>query len=118
MIGHMRHGSPPRLMALQLILSPNRRESLPTGSAGVRVMLLRGMVQMNMARRLNAYRVLSLALCSLALVGWGGVRGSSRGAGPTESQSGPTLGRAGPATGGRWRSDPAPSQAGVCSRGA
>src|SRR5829696_3194105 len=34
-------------------------------------MLLRGMVWMNMARRLNAYRVLSLALCSLALVGWG-----------------------------------------------
>ena len=34
-------------------------------------MLLRGMVRMNMARRLNAYRVLSLALCSLALVGWG-----------------------------------------------
>src|SRR5215212_10084467 len=37
MIRHMRHGSPPRLMALQLILSPNRRESLPTGSAGVRI---------------------------------------------------------------------------------
>src|SRR3954453_8871070 len=35
MIGHMRHGSPPRLLALQLILSPNRRESLPTPSAGV-----------------------------------------------------------------------------------
>jgi Tfp pilus assembly protein PilO len=34
-------------------------------------MLLRGMVRMNMARRLNAYRVLSLALCSLVLVGWG-----------------------------------------------
>src|SRR4051795_6905955 len=34
-------------------------------------MLLRGMVRMDMARRLNAYRVLSLALCSLALVGWG-----------------------------------------------
>ena len=34
-------------------------------------MLLRGMVRMNMARRLNAYRVLILALCSLALVGWG-----------------------------------------------
>ena len=34
-------------------------------------MLLRGMFRMNMARRLNAYRVLSLALCSLALVGWG-----------------------------------------------
>ena len=32
-------------------------------------MLLRGMVRMDMARRLNAYRVLSLALCSLALVG-------------------------------------------------
>ena len=30
MIGHMRHGSPPRLLALQSILSPNRRESLPT----------------------------------------------------------------------------------------
>jgi hypothetical protein len=29
------------------------------------------MVRMNMARRLNAYRVLILALCSLALVGWG-----------------------------------------------
>src|SRR4051794_14467731 len=37
MIGHMRHGSPPRLLALQSILSPNRRESLPTPSAGVRI---------------------------------------------------------------------------------
>src|SRR4051812_49229573 len=37
MIGHMRHGSPPRLMALQSILSPNRRESLPTPSVGVRM---------------------------------------------------------------------------------
>src|SRR3954462_12408401 len=37
MIGHMRHGSPPRLMALQSILSPNRRESLPTPSAGGRI---------------------------------------------------------------------------------
>jgi hypothetical protein len=37
MIRHMRHGSPPRLMALQSILSPNRRESLPTPSAGVRI---------------------------------------------------------------------------------
>src|SRR5690349_23986059 len=37
MIGHMRHGSPPRLIALQSILSPNRRESLPTLSAGVRM---------------------------------------------------------------------------------
>ena len=36
-------------------------------------MLLRGMVRMDMARRLNALRVLSLALCSLALVGWGAV---------------------------------------------
>jgi Tfp pilus assembly protein PilO len=34
-------------------------------------MLLRGMVRMNMARRLSGYRVLSLALCSLVLVGWG-----------------------------------------------
>ncbi len=34
-------------------------------------MLLRGMVRMDMARRLNAHRVLSLALCLLALVGWG-----------------------------------------------
>src|SRR5689334_5019415 len=33
MIGHMRHGSPPRLLALQSIRSPNRRESLPTPSA-------------------------------------------------------------------------------------
>ena len=37
MIRHMRHGSPPRLMALQSILSPNRRESLPTPSAGDRI---------------------------------------------------------------------------------
>src|SRR4051812_39543966 len=37
MIRHMRHGSPPRLRALQSILSPNRRESLPTPSAGVRM---------------------------------------------------------------------------------
>src|SRR4051812_16545422 len=37
MIRHMRHGSPPRLMALQSILSPNRRESLPTPSGGVRM---------------------------------------------------------------------------------
>src|SRR3954447_4771692 len=36
MIRHMRHGSPPRLMALQSILNPTRRESLPTPSAGVR----------------------------------------------------------------------------------
>jgi len=36
-------------------------------------MLLRGMVRMSMARRLNAQRVLSLVLCSLALVGWGAV---------------------------------------------
>src|SRR3954462_15600962 len=35
------------------------------------MLLLRGMVRMDMARRLNPYRVLSLALCSLALVGWG-----------------------------------------------
>jgi uncharacterized phage infection (PIP) family protein YhgE len=34
-------------------------------------MLLRGMIRMHMARRLRAYRMLSLALCSLALVGWG-----------------------------------------------
>jgi len=34
-------------------------------------MLLRRMVRMDMARRLNAYRMLSLALCSLVLVGWG-----------------------------------------------
>ena len=34
-------------------------------------MLLRGMVRMHMAQRLRAYRMLSLALCSLALVGWG-----------------------------------------------
>src|SRR3954469_1885267 len=37
MIGHMRHGSPPRLLVLQSILSPNRRESLPAPSAGVRI---------------------------------------------------------------------------------
>src|SRR3954451_5961549 len=37
MIGPMRHGSPPRLMAPQSILSPNRRESLPAPSAGVRM---------------------------------------------------------------------------------
>src|SRR4051794_1057417 len=42
MIRHMRHGSPPRLMALQSILSPNRRESLPTPSAGVRIMINSG----------------------------------------------------------------------------
>jgi hypothetical protein len=34
-------------------------------------MLLRGMVRMHMARRLRAYRMLCLALCSLVLVGWG-----------------------------------------------
>src|SRR5215203_2175628 len=37
MIRHMRHGSPPRLMALQSILRPNRRESLPAPSAGNRI---------------------------------------------------------------------------------
>src|SRR3954462_13583300 len=37
MIRPMRHGSPPRLMALQSILSPNRRESLPTPSPGIRI---------------------------------------------------------------------------------
>src|SRR5215207_3701215 len=40
MIRHMRHGSPPRLMALQSFLSPNRRASLPTPSAGVRMTAL------------------------------------------------------------------------------
>ena len=40
MIRHMRHGSPPRLIALQSILSPNRRESLPTPSAGVCITLM------------------------------------------------------------------------------
>src|SRR5215204_9563 len=39
MIRYMRHGSPPRLMALQSILSPNPRKSLPTPSAGVRMSL-------------------------------------------------------------------------------
>ena len=34
-------------------------------------MLLSGMVRMDMARRLNAHIVLSLVLCSLAVVGWG-----------------------------------------------
>ena len=33
-------------------------------------MLLRRTIRMDMPRRLKAYRVLSLALCSLALVGW------------------------------------------------
>src|SRR5215207_9844577 len=42
MIRHMRHGSPPRLMVLQSILSPNRRESLPAPSAGVRMIPLVG----------------------------------------------------------------------------
>src|SRR4051812_15834852 len=37
MIRHMRHGSPPRLLVLQSILSPNRRESLPAPSAGDRI---------------------------------------------------------------------------------
>src|SRR3954468_21519561 len=37
MIRHMRHGSSLRLLALQSILSPNRRESLPAPSAGVRM---------------------------------------------------------------------------------
>jgi uncharacterized protein Yka (UPF0111/DUF47 family) len=37
MIRHMRHGSPPRLMALQSILNPNRGESLPAPSAGNRI---------------------------------------------------------------------------------
>src|SRR4029453_8402508 len=37
MIRHMRHGSPPRLMALQSILRPNRREHLPPPSAGNRM---------------------------------------------------------------------------------
>src|SRR3954453_22370068 len=45
MIRHMRHGSPPRLMALQSILSPNRRESLPTPSAGVRMSCSEELVQ-------------------------------------------------------------------------
>src|SRR3954452_12764240 len=39
MIRHMRHGSPPRLLVLQSILSPSRRESLPTPSAGDRMIL-------------------------------------------------------------------------------
>src|SRR5215211_6454928 len=37
MIRHTRHGSSPRLLALQSILSPSRRESLPAPSAGVRM---------------------------------------------------------------------------------
>src|SRR5215218_8232471 len=37
MIRHTRHGSSPRLLALQSILSPSRRESLPAPSAGVRI---------------------------------------------------------------------------------
>src|SRR5215204_7428710 len=37
MICPMRHGSPPQLMALQSIRSPNRRESLPAPSAGNRI---------------------------------------------------------------------------------
>ena len=37
MIRPMRHGSPPRLMVLQSILRPNRRESLPAPSAGDRI---------------------------------------------------------------------------------
>src|SRR3954466_4768948 len=45
MIGHMRHGSPPRLMAFQSILSPNRRESLPTPLAGVRITLTEAAVK-------------------------------------------------------------------------
>src|ERR687884_568511 len=37
MIRHMRHGSPPRLMAPQPICVPERRESHPTPSAGNRM---------------------------------------------------------------------------------
>src|SRR4051794_18433398 len=37
MIGHMRHGSPPRLMTPQPIRGPNRRESLPAPLAGDRM---------------------------------------------------------------------------------
>src|ERR671932_1212603 len=37
MIRHMRHGSPPRLMAPQPIRVPERRESHPTPSAGNRM---------------------------------------------------------------------------------
>src|ERR687886_714820 len=37
MIRHMRHGSPPRLMAPQPIRVPERRESHPTPSAGNRI---------------------------------------------------------------------------------
>src|SRR3954451_7799107 len=49
MIRHMRHGSPPRLMALQSILSPNRRESLPTPSAGVRISRVAGQPELPLA---------------------------------------------------------------------
>ena len=58
-------------------------------------MLLRRMVRMGMPRRLKAYRVLSLAPCSLALVGRGAFAELARRAGPTESQSGAAPGRAG-----------------------
>src|SRR3954453_11237650 len=37
MIRHMRHGSPPRLMALRSIRSLNGRESLPAPSPGDRI---------------------------------------------------------------------------------
>src|SRR4051812_24146517 len=50
MIRHMRHGSPPRLMALQSILSPNRRESPPTPSAGVRITLEIERLKLEIAR--------------------------------------------------------------------
>ena len=37
MIGHMRHGSPPRLMAPQSIRSADLREANPTPSPGNRI---------------------------------------------------------------------------------
>src|SRR3954469_7602732 len=61
MIGHMRHGSPPRLMALQLILSPNRRESLPTGSAGVRMSRIKGRTHVSTRPRATLLSKISLA---------------------------------------------------------
>src|SRR4051794_37591971 len=82
MIGHMRHGSPPRLLALQSILSPNRRESLPTPSAGVRMtgppsaalFALGARYRNCMSGPVSVILWLGLVLIGIASMRWGAAR--------------------------------------------
>src|SRR3954464_4469707 len=81
-------------------------------------MLLRGIVRMGMARRLNAHRVLSLALCSLALVGWGAFVDLRAELAQLKASQDQLLAERIQQQEAGGRSDPAPSQADVRPRGA